>query len=75
MHTNFLIIEKKYKYKIAITMVLNKYTLKESKDIYNCLNELSTYINTLEIDNLKKREKNKIEKLNEKINKCKKIGL
>lgn len=54
-------------------MVLNKYTLKESKNIYSCLNELSIYINTLEIDETKKRDKNKIDKLNEKINICKKI--
>lgn len=73
MHIIFLIIDKYIYLKIVIVMVLNKYTLKESKNIYSCLDELSIYINTLKIDETKKREKNKIVKLNEKINNCKKI--
>lgn len=43
-------------------MVLNKYTTKETN-----------YINALKIDESKKREKNKIDKINKQINNCKNI--
>jgi hypothetical protein len=54
-------------------MVSTKYSSKETKDFYNCFNEVLSYINTLKIDDSKKREKNKINKLNEHVNNCKEI--
>ncbi len=54
-------------------MVSTKYSSKETKDFYNCFNEVLSYINTLKIDDEKKREKNKLNKLNEHINNCKEI--
>lgn len=54
-------------------MVSTKYSSKETKDFYNCFNEVLSYINTLKIDETKKREKNKINKLNDHVNSCKEI--
>ena len=54
-------------------MVSTKYSSKETKDFYNCFNEVLNYINTLKIDDSKKREKNKLNKLNEHVNNCKEI--
>lgn len=54
-------------------MVLNKYTTKETKDINKCFDEILNYINALKIDESKKREKNKIDKINKQINNCKNI--
>lgn len=54
-------------------MVLNKYTSKETKDFNKCFNDILDYISKLKIDESKKREKNKIDKINEQINNCKHI--
>lgn len=54
-------------------MVITKYNSKENKELYNCFNEVLTYINTLKIDDSKKREKNKINRLNEHVISCKEI--
>jgi hypothetical protein len=54
-------------------MVLNRYTNKETREFNKCFNDILNYINTLKIDDSKKREKNKIDKINKQVNDCKDI--
>jgi hypothetical protein len=54
-------------------MVTSRYTLKETKEFNKCFNEILSYIDKLKIDELKKNEKKRIDKIYEQVNKCTKV--